>query len=104
MGLTKGDTARLTVEIKDDNNYSYSCVTGDTLVLSVKQLMSDTTYVFQKSVTDFINGNIIAIVPTDTSSLSAGTYYFDVQLTLADGDVYTVIGTSKFELLEGVTG
>jgi hypothetical protein len=103
IGLTRGDTARINVDIKSGANTKYVCVTGDTLVFSVKSSLSDTSYVFQKTVTDFTDGVQIVISPTDTNTLSTGTYYYDVQLTLANGDVHTIVPPNKFEVLSEVT-
>jgi hypothetical protein len=103
IGLTRGDTARINVDIKSGANTKYVCVTGDTLKFSVKGSVTDSTYVFQKVITDFSDGVQIVIEPADTNSLSVGVYKYDIQLTLANGDVHTIVPPNKFEVLSEVT-
>ena len=48
-------------------------------------------------------GAAIHIRPEDTKELSFGKYLYDIQLTTADGDIYTVIPPTTFEILKEVT-
>ena len=99
--LTRGDTARLTVPIVNlANNGEYTMESGDILYFTVKKTAKDTDFLFQKSVT---GSNSIHIRPEDTADLSFGKYKYDVQLTTATGDVYTVIEPSTFEVMEEIT-
>lgn len=99
--LTRGDTARLTVPIVNlANNGEYTMESGDILYFTVKKTAKDTDFLFQKSVT---GSNSIHIRPEDTANLSFGKYKYDVQLTTATGDVYTVIEPSTFEVMEEIT-
>ena len=99
--LTRGDTARLTVPIVNlANNGEYTMESGDILYFTVKKTAKDTEFLFQKSVT---GSNSIHIRPEDTADLSFGKYKYDVQLTTATGDVYTVIEPSTFEVMEEIT-
>ena len=99
--LTRGDTARLTVPIINlANNGEYTMESGDILYFTVKKTAKDSDFLFQKSVT---GSNSIHIRPEDTVTLSFGKYKYDVQLTTATGDVYTVIEPSTFEVMEEIT-
>ena len=99
--LTRGDTARLTVPIINlANNGEYTMESGDILYFTVKKTAKDSDFLFQKSVT---GSNSIHIKPEDTANLSFGKYKYDVQLTTATGDVYTVIEPSAFEVMEEIT-
>ena len=99
--LTRGDTARLTVPITNlANNGEYTMESGDILYFTVKKTAKDSDFLFQKSVT---GSNSIYIKPEDTANLSFGKYKYDVQLTTATGDVYTVIEPSTFEVMEEIT-
>lgn len=99
--LTRGDTARLTVPIVNlANNGEYTMESGDILYFTVKKTAKDSDFLFQKSVT---GSNSIHIRPEDTAALSFGKYKYDVQLTTATGDVYTVIEPSTFEVMEEIT-
>lgn len=72
----------------------------DVLFFTVKKSAKDTNYLFQKKV---IGVNQIHIKPEDTDNLSFGKYKYDVQLTTASGDVYTIIEPSIFEVMEEIT-
>lgn len=99
--LTRGDTAYLTVGIYNDTNgQEYAIQSDDTLVLTVKKAATDEQIGFQKVLT---GENTFHIEPTDTASLTFGRYMYDVQLTTADGDVYTVVAPSVFEIMQEVT-
>ena len=99
ISLTRGDTARFNIILKDSNGSVYTPVEGDTLTMTVKQNTSDTTEVFQIEAVD----GEFEILPENTSGLSFGTYFYDIQLTLNDGDINTVIPVSQFKVEEEVT-
>ncbi len=99
--LTRGDTARLTVPITNQtNNSEYTMESGDILYFTVKKSARDDGFLFQKTSR---GANAIHIKPEDTETLSFGKYKYDVQLTTASGDVYTVIEPSTFEVMEEIT-
>lgn len=99
--LTRGDTARLSVDINNDVvGDKYEIQSEDLLFLTVRKRVSDSQYSFQKKV---VGSNTFHILPSDTEELSFGKYVYDVQLTTKEGDVYTVIGPSTFEILKEVT-
>lgn len=99
--LTRGDTARLTVNVTNDiDGNEYIIQEEDTLTLTVKKSISDSVASLQK----VIHGsNAFHIEPADTASLDFGSYKYDIQLTTSGGDVYTVIGPATFTLLKEVT-
>ena len=97
--LTRGDTAYLNVPLLASEG-QYEMSPNDTLTLSVKRNTRDTEYLFQKIVT---GTNSFHIEPTDTAALSFGKYTYDVQLDTGNGDVFTVIPPSTFEVLAEVT-
>lgn len=101
IALTRGDTAEFTVTITEGKDGAeYEIQENDVLTLSVKQNIKDTEYALQKTVT---GTNIIPLEPADTAYLSFGKYTYDVQLTTADGRVYTVIAPTEFKLTDEVT-
>lgn len=99
--LTRGDTARIAVDLTNEvDNKEYVMQKDDTLVLSVKKTINDEKALIQKSLT---GGNTFHIEPKDTAPLKFGQYKYDVQLTTADGDVFTVIVPTTFEIMAEVT-
>ena len=97
--LTRGDTAFIHIPLATSEG-TYEMDPTDTLTLSVKKTTRDTEYIFQKEV---VGNNVFHIKPSDTSSVAFGKYTYDVQLSNNDGDVFTVIPPSTFEVLAEVT-
>lgn len=97
--LTRGDTARLNVNINNDSQ-PYEISADDELKMTVKRNVRDEDIGFQKVVK---GGTLIHIKPEDTAGLGFGKYVYDIQLTTAAGDVYTIIGPETFELLQECT-
>ena len=100
ISMTRGDTAYLTIPITTSTGEEYTMGSEDILTLSVKESVDDETYVLQKEV---IGTNAVHIEPKDTADLPFGKYKYDVQLTMANGDVFTIIEVSTFKLLPEVT-
>lgn len=99
--LTRGDTARLQVPITNTlTGTEYDMFPGDILRFTVKRTVNDTTPLIQK---ESLGINSFHIEPTDTKALAFGKYVYDVELTTASGDVYTVVAPSTFEVLREVT-
>jgi hypothetical protein len=97
--LTRGDTAFIHIPLTTAEGV-YEMDPTDTLTFSVKKTTRDTEYIFQKENT---GDNVFHIEPSDTSSVAFGKYTYDVQLSNNDGDVFTVIPPSTFEVLAEVT-
>lgn len=99
--LTRGDTARISVALTNEvDNKEYVMQKDDTLFLSIKKTINDEKALIQKMLT---GENTFHIEPKDTSQLKFGQYKYDVQLTTADGDVFTVIAPTPFEIMAEVT-
>lgn len=98
--LTRGDSARLQVDIADETGESYAIQPGDTLRLTVKRHATDKAPLITKTVT---GGNVFTFVPTDTAPLPFAAYLYDVELTTAANEVYTVITPQEFKIGEEVT-
>ena len=98
--LTRGDNADIIVQIKDLNGDTYELQEGDKLLFTMKRNCKTDIIVIQKDIT---SDQVISIEHNDTKDLDYGTYYFDVQCTLADGNVYTVIEPHPFIIEKEVT-
>ena len=99
--LTRGDTARLSVDITNDlTGDPYIINDKDELTLTIKQKLKDEEPLLQKKIT---GSNTFEIEPADTANLAFATYKYDVQLTTAGGDVFTVIEPTSFEIMAEVT-
>lgn len=99
--LTRGDTAYLTIDILNEvTGEPYVMNPDDTLTLTVKHSVNDADICFQKDVQGTLD---IKINPEDTADCAFDKYVYDVQLTQANGDVYTVVVPTPFYILEEVT-
>lgn len=96
--LTRGDSAQLHVEITNDLGEIYELEDGDICEFTLKKSTSNNTVLLKKKI---INSEL-KITPDDTRNLKYGEYWYDVQVTLANGDVSTVISPSLFVVLEEV--
>ena len=86
----RGDTDTLTLNVTG--------ATVSTAVLSVKKDYGDTDYAFQITTV----GNVFTFTHDMTNKLAAGNYVYDVQATLSDGTVQTVVN-ARYTLLPDVT-
>lgn len=98
--LTRGDTARLSVDLTGEDGTAYEMAAGDTLALTVKRSTADADALISK---ESKGSSAFVLDPSDTSGLAYGRYRYDVQLTTAGGDVCTVCGPSAFVVGEEVT-
>ena len=98
ISLTRGDSAFLNVEITNDEGETYELEQGDVCEFTVKKYTSSENVLIKKEV---INGEI-RISPDDTRMLNYGPYVYDVQVTMANGDIATVIPPTTFNVMEEV--
>lgn len=98
--LTRGDSASISVTLKNPDGTNYNLQSGDILLFTVKYNCITDNIIFQK---DISSNATINILPSDTNELSYGTYYYDVQLTKANGAVNTVIPPRDFIIDKEVT-
>ena len=94
---TRGDTAILIFSFTD-KGAAYELQAGDKAVFSVKAAFDSKEYLIHKELV----GNKLVLQPDDTAKLEAGKYVYDIQITRANGDVYTPI-VAKYKLTADVT-
>ena len=89
---TKGDTLFYSLTIVDSNEVAID-ITGASLVFSIKEKQTDTTYILQKNltITDAENGLCELNVVAGDMDLDVGNYYYDFQYTDKDGQVATFL-------------
>ena len=93
-----GDTGILNLNI---DNYTF--VDGDIVYFTVKKDINDTNYKFQKVVKEFEDNVAVIKLSSKDTNLEAGEYLYDIQLSLKDGRVDTVVSPTLFEVVDGVT-
>ena len=99
INITRGDTALIDFTL---DNHEF--VDGDVVYFSVKRSTKDTSYIINKEITNF-NGNTATIeLLSDDTRIPKGKYWYDIQCSLADGRVDTVVNKERFIVLEDVNG
>ena len=104
ISMLRGDTAAITVSVTDPAGASVPLEAGDIVYLTLKKSVDTEAKVLQKVVTDFIDGTaLIELAPGDTNDIKPGIYMYDIQLTRANGKVYTIVGPSNWTIEGDVT-
>ena len=100
--LTRGDTARFSIGriVNTVTNTNYTPSAEDTVTMTIKKTVLQADPCVQLIVP---GGEVLHIKPEDTKAMTFGKYVYDVQLTTADGDVYTIIPPATFDLQKEVT-
>lgn len=99
LSMIKGDTEYISVFC---DNYFFQ--EGDILEFTVRQTPEHFKKLIYKKVSNFIGNRAeIKIEPEDTKNLAPSTYKYDIQLTLSNGDIKTIVPCSKFTILQEVT-
>ena len=108
--MVKFDKETLTMSMiaKDTGDFvlaldNYLLDEGDTVQFTVNTETQLETPLFQKVITTFSNHKALIHISETDSNLEPGTYWYDIQLNLADGRVDTVVGPAKFKIRGGVT-
>ena len=104
--LTRGDTLKVQISLTQGGE-PYTPQSGDSILFAVKSKLNapqpeyvDTNPLISKSVDT--ESMILTLVPNDTKQLSFGQYRYDIQVTLADGTVDTVINNALLEIIPEV--
>lgn len=102
--LTRADSAYITLEIVQGNGEVYTLQDGDVVRVHVRTAPNTGELLFEGKVEVDADYNLVwHIYPEDTKDLEVKTYYYDAQIELANGDVFTFIPASKFKLTDEVT-
>ena len=97
--LVRGDTFRAKLTLKDKAGNIYIPSADDEVLFTVKRNALTNQILVQKRV----ENSEVVLEPSDTENLDFGSYVYDVQVVLANGNKDTVIQANIFELLPEVT-
>lgn len=98
--LTRGDTARIQVNITDATGQPYVPQDGDVIRFALKKRYADDTPLINITIPN--DTLLLEISPSDTKPLRFGTYKYDIQITMANGTVDTFIDRGQFVITEEV--
>lgn len=99
--MTRGDTFRAILTLKDEDDNVYTPVTGDVIRFAMKKNYNDSTPILLKVIpNDTLE---LWLEPDDTKNLpQPSSYVYDIEMTYANGDVDTFIDKAKIMLTEEV--
>jgi hypothetical protein len=109
--IYKGSSKLLSLDVVSKDGKPFP-INGATLWFSVKRQITDPLPLFQKSSRDSAQIAITApdvgkaeiyLLPSDTQSLDARTYVFDVWIELSTGERYLLVPPSDFRVERSVT-
>lgn len=102
--ITKGDSGYLTLDIIPTDKYGdvYELTEDDVISVQVRKAPNGGDIVFTAEIVrdDEIFWHIR---PADTAELEIGTYVWDGQVALANGDVFSFVPVSDFHVIDEVT-
>lgn len=102
--MIRGDSEAIKLSCRDESGADFPLVEGDIVYFTIKRSTSTEEKILQKIITEFTDGvALITIYPKDTRELKTGSYYYDIQLNKANGQVKTIIPPSKFTINAEVT-
>ena len=93
--------AEMPVPYSEIADYNFS--QGDLVYFTVKKDIKDKEYALQKVVSEFIDNVAMFELNKHDTNIEVGEYIYDIQVSLHDGKVDTIVLPSKFEVIEGVT-
>lgn len=97
--LTKGDTASINVNVSYLDGTPYEIKSDDVITMMVGK-----TSTSEACITKLANSDHKIIFDhLDTNNLTPGLYVYDVQLQTENGNIYTIIPESFFEIRSEVT-
>lgn len=95
----RGDTLRVKIKIFDIRGIEYKPVEGDIIKFAIKENVEDITTTVEKEIP--WDTCTLHLEPEDTKPLKFKKYFYDIQIQLNNGDVFTVI-SNIFEVLPEV--
>lgn len=99
ISMTRGDSLIISFELMQDGE-AYIPQDGDVIRFALKEKISDESVLVEKIIPN--DTMTLTLAPEDTKNLNFGEYRYDVQITYADGFVYTFITDSPFEITNEV--
>ena len=89
--MVRGDTLSFNVEVTDANG---EIIEVDSAYFTCKKLATDDVNIFKKAlgagITQDEVGLIVRVAPEDTRNVSAGQYFYDMQIGVGE-DIFTIL-------------
>ena len=98
--LTRGDTFKTEIIIKNHDSEEYQPQEGDVVRFAMKKKYKDEKPLLVKILDN--ENLLLELTPEDTKSFNYGDYVYDIEITLSNGEVYTVVDRATLILTEEV--
>ena len=89
--MVRGDTLSFNVEVTDAND---GLIEVDSAYFTCKKISTDDVNIFKKALNAGIiqdeNGLTVRVAPEDTRNVSAGQYFYDLQIGV-NSDIFTIL-------------
>lgn len=105
IAITRGDSAYLTLNIRDRMHHPILISNQDILHIQVRDKPNGGNILFEGTVENDPNDNSLIwhIYPEETKTAPKDNYFWDAQVEFSNGDIFTWIPVSNFTLLPEVT-
>lgn len=103
ISLTRGDSAYITFNITDGAGQVITIGENDLIRCQVRAKPNGGELLFEGTIEIDEDGIVWHILPENTRELDVGDYYWDAQLELENGDVFSFIPVSLFQVIDEVT-
>lgn len=95
VSLTRGDSFSTPIELVNDDGTPYEMQDGDSLRFMMTDFPGGAVLIEKAIPSDTL---LLQLDPDDTNALPFGNYFFDIELTYANGKVETVIPEGQFNI------
>ena len=102
ISITRGDSAYILFALTDADGNPIELSGQDKVRCQVRKEPTTGELLFEGEIIQNDDGIVWHIRPEDTVALE-GEYYWDAQIEYGDGDIYTFVDVSAFNVLPEVT-
>lgn len=90
--INQGDSYYLTVtHVDEDGETEIPFEQGDKVILSARKKINQKKYDIQSKPATLVEGELIIELTPEDTNVTLGDYYYDIELTTATKDVYTIL-------------
>lgn len=102
ISITRGDSGYISFDLKNKLGQNYALSARDVIKCQVRDQV-DGNLLFEGRIERDGDDITWHIYPEDTKDLSIDTYYWDAEVRLSNGDIYSFVPVSKFIILPEIT-
>ena len=88
--IIRGDSCYISVIKTNEQGQQIDFVDGEKVVFSVKKNLKQENYDIQSSSSIIVHGQMIIELTPDDTNIALGDYFYDIQYTDTNNDVYTL--------------